>query len=270
MIFGWNIFSILIPSNIVEIYFQIMIIGIGIVAIVWQKKLHKEKFLDMGFRINKNILYGLSIGIVYIIIQFLLNYWLPYQLGFTELEINPNLDSNINLFFLITQTLIIHTLLMFPLSLFGEELAWRGYILPKLKKATNKSKAIILNAILFSMWHIPVFFSLYLGGAATQGLIFLVSRLILIVIAVIPLNILCLNTRELYVVSLLHALSDVFDYYIFGDPALGVSSQKAIYHVITQNEIMFQTMLIVAYILGTLFMLLLCRLGKKFFNNKEI
>ena len=246
-----------------------MVIGIGIIAIIWQKNLHKEKFLDMGFKINKRILYGLAIGIIYILVQYILITWLPFQLGFTALEINPNINSNMNLFFLTSQTIIIHILLMFPLGLFGEELAWRGYILPKLEKATNKSKAIIFNAVLFSLWHIPVYFSLYLGGAAVESLM-LMLRLILIVIAVIPLNILYLNTRELYSVSLVHTLADIFDYYIFGDPGLGISSQKAIWYITVQNQIMYQTIIMIAYIIGILLMILLCRLGKKFWNNKKI
>lgn len=267
IIFAWNTLSIFIPYDIVSIYLQIMIAGIGIFAIIWQMKLHKEKFLDMGFRINKKFPYGLLIGLIYIIVQSILIYWLPFQLGFTKLEINPNLNSNINLFLLTTQTLVTHTILMFLLGLSGEELAWRGYILPKLEKATNKSKAIIINGILFSLWHIPVFFSLYKGGALSLGWIILTLRIIEIGIVVIAYNILYLKTRELYVVSLLHALEDVFVYKIIGDPALGVRSEKAIYLINIQNEMMFQIIILIGYVLGTLFMLLLCRLARIYFND---
>ncbi|MBY8983074.1 MAG: CPBP family intramembrane metalloprotease [Candidatus Lokiarchaeota archaeon] len=247
-----------------------MIISIGIIAIIWQKKLHKEKIIEMGFKINKNILIGLFIGLIYFFIQNILIYWLPIQLGLAEIEINPILGTNLNLFLLVIQTVVIHTLIMFPLGLFGEELAWRGYILPKLEQATNTSKAIIFSGILFSLWHLPVFFSLYLGGASTQGLIFLMLKLIEITIEVMAYNILYLKTRELYVVSLLHALEDVIVYYVIGDSALGVRSEKAIYLINTQNEILYQIFILAIYILGTLFMLLLCKLAKNHFKNKEI
>ena len=45
----------------------------------------------------------------------------------------------------------------------------------------------------------------------------------------IPVCVLYLTTRELYSVSLYHALVDVFQYAIIGNPAWGVASEKAVY-----------------------------------------
>jgi len=76
-----------------------------------------------------------------------------------------------------------------------------------------------------------------------------------------------LKTRELYVVSLVHALEDVFLYKIIGNHALGIMSQKAIYLINIQNEIMYQMIILISYFLGTLFMLLLCKKANRFFKN---
>ena len=266
IIFIWNTLSIFIPYDFVSIYLQSMIAGIGILAIIWQKKLHKKKFLDMGFRLNKNLKISLIIGLTYFFVQSILIYWLPFQLGFAKLTANP-LYFGKDLIFLTLQIFIISSLIMFPFSIFGEELAWRGYILPKLEEATNTSKAIILNGILFSIWHIPVFFSLYLEGAATEGIIILLLRIIEIGIVVIAYNILYLKTREIYIVSFLHVLEDVFVYKIIGDNALGLRSQNAIYLVNIQNIVMYQLIIFIAYILGTFFMYFLCRIANRHFKT---
>lgn len=39
---------------------------------------------------------------------------------------------------------------------FGEEFGWRGYMMPKLLKLTNKPAALIIGGVIWGLWHAPL------------------------------------------------------------------------------------------------------------------
>lgn len=82
-------------------------------------------------------------------------------------------------------------------------------------------------------------------------------------ISVIPICILYMTTRELYGVSLYHALVDVFQYSIIANPAFGEASKDAIYSIRILNEPVFAAMGWALLVLGILIMLALCALAKR-------
>ena len=47
---------------------------------------------------------------------------------------------------------------------FGEELGWRGYLLPKLTKGLSKFSATIITGLIWGIWHIPIILSGYNYG----------------------------------------------------------------------------------------------------------
>ncbi len=64
--------------------------------------------------------------------------------------------------------------LVFPLALYvlilggplGEEIGWRGYLLPALQRRTSPLTAALLVGLAWSVWHLPDF---WLEGAAQKG-----------------------------------------------------------------------------------------------------
>jgi membrane protease YdiL (CAAX protease family) len=163
--------------------------------------------------------------------------------------------------------LIVIGAIYFLAALFGEELAFRGYILPKLEERYGSVKAIILCSVIFALWHLPVFFSAYTGGAAESGWISLVMAIVQIGIIVAPICILYLTTRELFGVSLYHALIDVFYYLIFPNPDYGLSAKNAIYHVVILNKSAATAIQRGWPIFSIVLMLGLCRMAKKWRRN---
>lgn len=45
--------------------------------------------------------------------------------------------------------------ILFSLVAIGEEVGWRGYMIPKLNKKMNLPKAVIVGGIIWGLWHIP-------------------------------------------------------------------------------------------------------------------
>ncbi|MFZ5865662.1 MAG: CPBP family intramembrane glutamic endopeptidase [Thermodesulfobacteriota bacterium] len=58
-----------------------------------------------------------------------------------------------------TGSILITLSLMIPLLLpaaFGEEIGWRGYLLPRLARANTPRKAVLLHSLIWWVWHIPL------------------------------------------------------------------------------------------------------------------
>jgi membrane protease YdiL (CAAX protease family) len=280
VLIGYIIFIFILQSLAVffstfwsMIYLQFAIFAMGIGAIICQKIFHRGKFIDMGFRLNRNASIGLGIGLLFTAIVLIFVFWLPLQLGFVEITINENslvagedLPQRLAILILVVGGIIAGLIA----CLFGEELAFRGYILPKLEQIFGPVKAVIFCAVLFGLWHLPAYFSIYAGGAAEEGWTSVAVMLFVHAISVIPLCILYLTTRELYGVSLYHTLVNIFQYSIVANPAFGELSKNAIYNMKVNNELAMAIIGWVWQVLGIFIMLGLYRLAKTVVVHRNI
>jgi membrane protease YdiL (CAAX protease family) len=245
-LFGYVLFICLLMSASVffspigaVIYLSFATLLMGIVAIALQKMVHREKILDMGFRLNRNALLGLGIGLLFTGAAVFSVVVLPCWLGLAKVVINEQSTTfrqGVPPGVTVPIVLAFGGLIAFVFCLVGEELAFRGYVLPKLAKQYGSLKAVILCSVIFGLWHLPAYFSIYSGGAAEAGWGAVVLMLFAHAISVVPLSILYLTTRELYGVSLYHALVDVLQYSIVANPAMGDASRDAVYRMTVLNE----------------------------------
>ena len=227
----------------------------------------------MGFRLNRNALIGLGAGLLFTAIVLFFIFWMPMQLGFVELTIN---EESIVADEGAPPTLVISIIIVGGIvagmiaCLFGEELAFRGYILPKLEQIFGPIKAVIFCAIIFGLWHLPAYFSIYSGGAAEEGWTSVVVMLLAHGISVVPLCILYLTTRELYGVSLYHTLVNLIQYSMIGNPAFGEVSKHALYSMKVNNELAMAIIGWTWQIAAIFIMLGLCKLAKKIVIHRGI
>lgn len=253
-------------------YLTVYLYFIGIVAIIFQKRLHKAAFVDMGFRLNRNTLIGLGVGLLYAAVLLVPSFLLLKELGVIDWRANPHspfVDQDGTVTAVAILDLLLTGALMFVAALFGEELAFRGYILPKLEEGLGKTKAVVISCFMFGLWHLPVYFSTYSGGAMERGWGAVALMLLGSTISAIPLCLLYLTTRELYGVSLFHAVVDLFQYYIIGNVAFGEASRHAIYSMEVLNETASNIAAWGIQILGILLMLALCRGVKKLAGARQ-
>lgn len=109
-------------------------------------------------------------------------------------------------------------LLVIPLiPAFGEELGWRGYMLPHIARRMSTRKAVVLHGIIWFVWHWPVMISA--AGAVTQASGFGIYTSILLIIGVGSIPIILdsvvfayvwMWSRSIWTVTLLHAAHDGF------------------------------------------------------------
>ena len=94
---------------------------------------------------------------------------------------------------------------------FGEEIGWRGYLLPILMELINKERAILLNGILWGLAHAPL---IYLGfnygldywGAPYTGIIMMI---LVCVVLDIWLSYVTIKSNSIIPASILHGSINV-------------------------------------------------------------
>lgn len=86
----------------------------------------------------------------------------------------------------------------------GEELAWRGFLLPRLLKAFTTRKAIILNGIIWGLWHAPIVAMGYNYGSEHPLMGVLAMLMFCVVIGTIS-SYLFIKTKSIWPSVILHA-----------------------------------------------------------------
>lgn len=113
--------------------------------------------------------------------------------------------------------LLLNLLLPSLVSSLGEELGWRGYLLPALEEKHTKLKATLITGAVWSSFHLP---AMYLLALATE-----VGDPALLV-AILGINIFCVNflfsylffvSRNVWTVTLFHAIWNVANPYMLGN-----------------------------------------------------
>lgn len=96
----------------------------------------------------------------------------------------------------------------------GEELGWRGFLLPNLLELCSPLAATGWTALLWGLWHLPFYFARRADGAQT-GLVYL-----LFMAGIFPVSalftFLYLNTRSVFLCALLHGAFNSGASYWFG------------------------------------------------------
>jgi membrane protease YdiL (CAAX protease family) len=125
--------------------------------------LPQRRFLALPYFLP--VLYGL---VTYVVV------WLTGLGGFSPQQLAATIGAQINyhstspVLFTIIYVLIAATVLMIPgiLSALGEEIGWRGLLVPELARTTTFTRTALLSGVIWVVWHLPlILFSNYNSGA---------------------------------------------------------------------------------------------------------
>lgn len=97
----------------------------------------------------------------------------------------------------------------------GEEIGWRGFLLPQMSKIWNFKTAVIVSGLIWAVWHMPIMLAgLYNAGTPVwyQLPMFLIDIMSFTVI----ISVLRLKSNSVWPAILLHASHNYFDQLIFG------------------------------------------------------
>lgn len=226
----WKIFLIpvIVLSLIVEIWLNhkgpaildfilMWIPGLSAMAATYfALKENKEEFHfysffpKLGIRSVKirYILLGVLIPLLYILIPYLI-YWQihPENYEYAGVPIFTVLK--------IIGPTMIGGVFFKALSALGEEIGWRGYMIPYLTEKYDLKKAVIIVSLFWTGWHIPVLVGGdYMAGAPIW------YKLPAFVLCIVPIGIiiglLTYKAKSIWPAVFLHAAHNNFDQVVFG------------------------------------------------------
>jgi len=88
------------------------------------------------------------------IVPLAVGYGIAWGTGLSSLEIGEDFAGfSWSVFPLIVLFLFVKATLFESM---GEELGWRGYLLPLMTRCTSKNKAMMLNGVIHGLWHFPI------------------------------------------------------------------------------------------------------------------
>ena len=130
----------------------------------------------------------------------------------------------------------------------GEEIGWRGFLLPQMTKMWNFKKAVIASGLIWAVWHMPIMiFGLYNSGTPIwyQLPMFTVDILAFTII----ISMLRMKSKSVWPAILIHAFHNNFDQVIFGPMTIGATKVYWVGEtgIITVMTIMLAAVLTVEY-----------------------
>lgn len=222
------IFLVIVLSIIIEIIINItgnqtlylplmwipglVAILVNVVSIIQKKeKLTLRQFLNrLGFKGSKlrYTLLAMLLPLIYLLIPYMF-YWNKYPNDFAYSGVPLHIVlSDVTLPLLLGNFLGI-------ISALGEELGWRGYLLPASIERIGIKKSLLFTSIFWALWHLPVLiWGDYMTGASIW---YKIPAFILCIIPVgIMIGILTIKSKSVWPAAFLHAAHNNYDQSIFG------------------------------------------------------
>jgi membrane protease YdiL (CAAX protease family) len=124
---------------------------------------------------------------------------------------SPNLGTTVAIILLLELTVGMAENLV---SALGEEMGWRGLLVPELSKVTSFSKTALISGVIWAVWHMPGIFLADLSGDTPHFYAAVMFSVLLIAIS-FPFAWLTLKSGSLWPAVVLHASHNLLIYPIF-------------------------------------------------------
>ena len=177
---------------------------------------HKEKLHTLlGIKKSrlKYILAGILIPFVYLLIPYII-YWNmhPENFGYTGVAFGVVLKD-------LLPVTVIGIFAGIP-SAIGEEIGWRGFMLPALRERFGDVKTLFVTGLIWAAWHLPLLaFGDYMEGAPAW------FKLPAFVLCIVPVGIitgyLTYKSGSIWPAAFLHGAHNNFDQMVFDVITIG-------------------------------------------------
>lgn len=184
----------------------------------------KEKLLGFNGCKPVYLLVAFAAPILYCAVSYGM-YWLLTPGSFTgSLNLNPPMAAayggKAGSSTVFTIIVLLVGFVMSNITAMGEEIGWRGFMLPQMVKIWNVKTAVIVSGLIWAVWHMPIMLAgLYNPGTPWwyQLPMFTLDILAFTVI----ISVLRLKSGSVWPAILIHASHNYFDQAIFGPLTAG-------------------------------------------------
>ena len=136
----------------------------------------------------------------------------------------------------------------------GEELGWRGYMMPKLIKLCGLPKAVIIGGVIWGAWHWPLTYAGHNFGTEYKGYPFagFAAMAVLAVFMGILLTYVTIKTGSVWPAAFLHAVNNaspsILQFFINPEKKNGILDERIIsFFVYSIPMIIISTVILIVY-----------------------
>jgi uncharacterized protein len=206
---GVHFFGSMIPDGVQSLLFM-WTPGLSAILV---SLIYKRPFKEFGWRFNWSWMgLGWVIPIVYASLAYVFIWALglggvPNPTFLERAQLTTGFESESSLaiilvaFFYIT---LVNLLPSMVLSL-GEELGWRGFLVPELAKENSFRKTALFSGAIWAVWHLPGILSGSYGASTTPLWFRLVCFLIMVLAGAVILAWIRLESGSIWAVAIFHA-----------------------------------------------------------------
>ena len=163
----------------------------------------------LGFRPCqfKYILEAILIPLIYIGVPYVI-YWILFP-GTLQFEMTPDF-----------WWMLVLGIPFAMVTAIGEEIGWRGFMVPALLEKIGVEKALLLSGLIWGLWHVPILASgLYMPGTPIW---FKVPMFLVVVIGCgVLIGIITIESKSVWPAAFMHSAHNDFDQAIFGVYTVG-------------------------------------------------
>lgn len=191
----------------------------------------KRLLYNTGFKFCniKHIIAGILLPLIYLLIPYMI-YWKMHPENFAY--------SGVALGQILKDCLLPGIIGIFwgLLTATGEEIGWRGFLVPALNERIGLNRALLVTGLFWCLWHFP----LLIWGGYMEGQSLLYS-LIAFVLCIFPVGVICgllaIESGSMWPCAFLHAAHNNYDQAVFdiitkGEDKLYYVSETGIYTII--------------------------------------
>jgi len=181
----------------------------------------KEKLLGWNRCKISYILLAIAVPVVYLSVSYII-YWIANKGSFTGSIRFPGVEaSGSTLSTLITWFAIIVSSII---AVAGEEIGWRGFLLPQLAQIWNFKIAVVVSGLIWATWHMPIILAgLYNSGTPVwyQLPMFVIEIMSFTVI----ISLLRVKSKSLWPAIIIHAFHNNIDQVILGPMTVATNKE---------------------------------------------
>jgi membrane protease YdiL (CAAX protease family) len=173
----------------------------------------KEKVFGFGKCKIKYIVMGILLPVLYLGVSYGA-YWAINPSAFTGQVYSSSIG------------LMVYAVFSSIFTAMGEEIGWRGFLLPKMTEIFNYKHAITICGLIWAVWHYPLMLAgLYQTGTPIYYQLPMFTLEVVLITAILAY--LRINSDNIWPAILLHASHNYFDQLIYGPLT---NSDKSVYY----------------------------------------
>lgn len=213
LVTGLTLFAHFFGANLPQMFQSMLFMWTPGIAAIVASLVYRRSLKEIGWRINwKWMGFAWVIPIVYATVSYGLIWGLdlgkmPNPTFLERAQLTTGFVSESHLAIIAVAFLYITLVNLLPAMLLslGEEIGWRGFLVPELAKLNSFTSTALISGVIWAAWHLPGILSGNYGGESTPLAFRLFCFVLMVLAGAVILTWIRLESGSIWAVAIFHA-----------------------------------------------------------------